>query len=137
MSARASVKVIQSALFRGIAMKRSLVLVPALALLALVHAPRAAAQGEPAVRVVAPQKVGLAPDRLGRIGAALNAEIEKGKIPGAVVLVARRGQIGYFEAFGFLDKAAGKKLTRDAIFRVFSMTKPWVSVVAVSLMEDG
>ena len=80
----------------------------AAALVALSHAPIALAQGAEA-RVVSPQKLGLSPERLARIGAALNAEIEKERIPGAVVLVARRGQIGYFECFGWLDKAAGKR----------------------------
>ena len=84
-----------------------------------------------------PQSVGLAPDRLGRIGAALNREIEKGAIPGAVVLVARHGKVGYFEAFGFQDKTKGTRMSKDAIFRVYSMTKPWVSVAAMQLVEEG
>src|SRR5262249_43166894 len=99
-------------------------------------APPLAAQTEPA-RVVAAQKVGLSSERLARIGQVVNGEIEKGKLPGAVVLVARRGQIAYFEAFGFQDKAAGKKMARDTIFRVYSMTKPWTSVAAMMLMEEG
>ncbi len=86
---------------------------------------------------VAPEKVGLSRERLGRIGRALTAEIEKGNIPGAVVLVARRGQVAYFESFGFQDKAAGKRMSKDAIFRVYSMTKPWVSVAAMQLVEEG
>lgn len=107
-------------------------------LVALSHAPLAAAQGQAdGARAVSPQKVGLSPERLGRIGEVLNGEIEKGKLPGAVVLVARKGQIAYFEAFGYQDKDAGKKMTRDSIFRVYSMTKPFVSVAAMMLMEEG
>ena len=86
---------------------------------------------------VAPEKVGLSPERLGRIGKALNAEIEKGNIPGAVVLIARRGKVAYFDSFGFQDKGAGKRMTKDALFRVYSMTKPWVSVAAMQLVEEG
>ncbi len=107
-----------------------------LAVLALSYAPMVDAQAEQA-RVVAPQKLGFSPERLGRIATAINADIEKGRIPGAVVLVARKGQIAYFESFGWQDKAAGKKMHRDAIFRAYSMTKPWASVAAMILMEEG
>ena len=115
-------------------MKRFLVLV----LLALSQVARAAAQPELARAAAnAPQKLGFAPERLARIGEVLNGEIAKGTLPGAVVLVARRGQIAYFEALGFQDKNAGKKMTRDSIFRVYSMTKPFVTVAAMMLMEEG
>ena len=86
---------------------------------------------------VAPEKVGLSAERLGRIGKALNAEIEQGRLPGAVVLIARKGQIAYFESFGFQDKSTGKPMSKDAIFRVYSMTKPWVTVAAMALVEEG
>ena len=89
------------------------------------------------IPTVAPEKVGLSSERLARIGKALNREIEKGSIPGAVVLVARKGKIAYFESFGFLDKATGKRMPKDALFRAYSMTKPWVSVVAMTLVEEG
>jgi CubicO group peptidase (beta-lactamase class C family) len=46
--------------------------------------------------------------------------VEKGRLPGAVVLVARKGRVAYFEAWGFRDKTAGAPLTRDAIFRLYS-----------------
>lgn len=109
----------------------------ALVLFALLsHAAVASAQAEPA-RAASPQKVGFAPERLARIGEVLNGEIAKGTLPGAVVLVARKGQIAYFEAFGFQDKDAGKKMARDSIFRAYSMTKPFVSVAAMMLMEEG
>jgi CubicO group peptidase (beta-lactamase class C family) len=84
-----------------------------------------------------PDQVGLDTDRLGRIGEAIKAEIEKGKLPGAVALVARKGHVAYFEAFGARDKASGAPMTRDAIFRIYSMTKPLVSVAAMMVMEDG
>jgi CubicO group peptidase (beta-lactamase class C family) len=84
-----------------------------------------------------PEQVGLSSERLDRIGPALKAEIQKGKFPGAVVLVARKGRVAYFEAFGQRDKAAGAPMTKDAIFRIYSMTKPLASVAAVILMEDG
>ena len=58
-----------------------------------------------------PEQVGLSPERLDRIGHALRAEIEKGKFPGAVALVARKGRVAYFEAFGSRDTAAGAPMT--------------------------
>ncbi|HEX2438486.1 MAG TPA: serine hydrolase domain-containing protein [Methylomirabilota bacterium] len=94
----------------------------------------AGAQGLPAAR---PEQVGLSSERLERVSRVLRAEIDAGKIPGAVALVARRGQIVYFEAFGARDKAANAPMTKDAIFRLYSMTKPFTSVAAMMLMEDG
>lgn len=111
---------------------RRVVLAVAVAL--SIAAPAARAQQLPAA---APEKVGLSSERLGRIGRVLSQEIEKGNIPGAVVLVARRGKVAYFESFGFLDKGAGKRMPKDAIFRAYSMTKPWVSVAAMTLVEEG
>jgi CubicO group peptidase (beta-lactamase class C family) len=104
--------------------------------LVLVHTAAFAAPNEP-VSLVAPQKVGLSPERLGRIASALGDEIERGRLPGAVVLVARRGQVAYFESFGYLDRATGQRMPKDAIFRAYSMTKPWASVAAMMLMEQG
>jgi CubicO group peptidase (beta-lactamase class C family) len=86
---------------------------------------------------VAPQQAGLSSERLARLGRALHAEIEKGRMPGAVVLLARRGSIGYFETFGKLDPAGGAPMTKAAIFRIYSMTKPWTSVAVMMLVEEG
>jgi len=85
----------------------------------------------------APEEVGLSAERLARIGAVMNAGVRAGEIPGAVVLVARRGKVAYFEAFGYRDRAAGAPMPRDAIFRIYSMTKPIVSVAAMTLHEEG
>jgi CubicO group peptidase (beta-lactamase class C family) len=84
-----------------------------------------------------PDEVGLSSERLDRVGQALKAEIANGKLPGAVALVARKGRVAYFESFGLQDKAAGTPMAKDAIFRIYSMTKPLVSVAAIMLMEDG
>jgi CubicO group peptidase (beta-lactamase class C family) len=54
-----------------------------------------------------------------------------------VALVARKGRVAYFESFGLQDKASGAPMANDAIFRIYSMTKPLVSVAAIMLMEDG
>lgn len=85
---------------------------------------------------VRPEKVGLSGLLLGRIAAILRADIDRGVIPGAVVLVARRGKVAYFESFGRLNRG-GAPMRRDAIFRIYSMTKPIVSVAALILYEEG
>jgi CubicO group peptidase (beta-lactamase class C family) len=84
-----------------------------------------------------PETVGMSSERLGRIGAALRADVEKGRLPGAVVAVARKGKLVYYQAFGYLDKDAGTKMTPDAIFSIASMTKPIVAVGALTLLEHG
>src|SRR3954463_5306423 len=78
-----------------------------------------------------PEKVGFSSERLARIGPVIKGEIERGQYPGAVILVARKGQIVYFESFGQLDPASGWPMTKDAIFRLYSMTKPYTSVAAM------
>ena len=84
-----------------------------------------------------PQEVGLSPERLQRISDMLNAEIAKGDIPGAVLLIARQGKVAYFEAMGSLDPEKKTPMTKDAIFRIYSMTKPITTVTAMMLFEQG
>ena len=85
----------------------------------------------------APESAGLSPERLARIGPVIKGEIERGQYPGAVVLVARKGKVVYFESFGVLDPTSGKPMAKDAIFRLYSMTKPFASVAAMMLVEEG
>jgi CubicO group peptidase (beta-lactamase class C family) len=80
--------------------------------------------------------VGLSSEKLANIGKVLRADIEKGRIPGAVVAVARKGKLAYYEAFGYLDKEAGTPMTKDAIFAIASMTKPMVGVAIMQMMEE-
>jgi CubicO group peptidase (beta-lactamase class C family) len=84
-----------------------------------------------------PEEVGLDPARLARIKAVLEAEVEANRIPGAVVMVARRGKLAYQVAVGQRDRAANAPMNADAIFRIYSMTKPMTSVAAMILMEEG
>jgi len=87
--------------------------------------------------VVKPEAVGLSSQRLERLGAVLRADVEQGKIPGAVVLVARRGKIAYYESFGMRDKEVKAPMKKDAIFRIYSMTKPIVTVGVMLLNQEG
>lgn len=84
-----------------------------------------------------PASVGFSAERLARIGARLKADSEAGVIPGAVVLVARQGKIAYFESFGLRDPQTKAPMTRDSIFRIYSMTKPIVTVAAMMQVEEG
>jgi CubicO group peptidase (beta-lactamase class C family) len=84
-----------------------------------------------------PEAVGMSSERLARIGEAMRAELERGRLPGAVVAVARKGKLVYYQAYGYLDKDAGTKMQTDAIFSIASMTKPVVAVGALTLFERG
>jgi CubicO group peptidase (beta-lactamase class C family) len=84
-----------------------------------------------------PESVGMSSERLERIAQVINADIQKGRLPGAVIAIARKGKLVYYQAFGDLDKDAGTKMTTDAIFSIASMTKPMVAVGALELYERG
>jgi CubicO group peptidase (beta-lactamase class C family) len=84
-----------------------------------------------------PQSLGLSPARLQRMADAFRREIDNGTIPGVTMMVARRGQIGWFEAFGRQNPDLSAPMTRDSIFRIYSMTKPIVSIGIMQLVEDG
>ncbi len=84
-----------------------------------------------------PEDVGLSSERLARITTRLKADVDKGAIPGAVLLIARQGQIAYFEAVGQQDAEAKTPMARDSIFRIYSMTKPLTSVAIMMLVEEG
>jgi len=84
-----------------------------------------------------PEEVGLSSERLARIGETLKADIETGRIPGAVIAIARHGRLVVFDAYGWRDKAAGIPMTTDTIFNIASMTKPMTTVGALMLYERG
>ncbi|MBR0825089.1 beta-lactamase family protein [Bradyrhizobium manausense] len=84
-----------------------------------------------------PETLGLSPARLQVMSDTFKREIDKGTVPGVTVLVARRGQVGWFEALGRQNPAASVPMAHDSIFRAFSMTKPIVSVGIMMLVEDG
>jgi CubicO group peptidase (beta-lactamase class C family) len=104
--------------------------------------PQAAAKHSPAPQTPSlpqakPEALGLSPVRLQRMSDAFKREIDKGTIPGATVMVARRGQIGWFEALGRQSPASSTPMAQNSIFRIFSMTKPIVSVGVMMLLEEG
>ncbi|HYV64844.1 MAG TPA: serine hydrolase domain-containing protein [Myxococcales bacterium] len=105
-----------------------------LSLSVFVLVPVAFAEALPSAR---PEEVGLSSERLSRIGRTLQAEIQAKKLPGAVALVARKGRVAYFEAFGARDPASGAQMAKDTVFRIYSMTKPLAAVGAMTLAEEG
>jgi CubicO group peptidase (beta-lactamase class C family) len=106
----------------------------ALCLTAVVFAAAASAQS---LRPSSPDSVGLSAERLERLSDALQAYVDDGKVAGSVTLVARRGRVAYFEAFGSRDAEEGAPMQTDAIFRIASQSKAIVSVAAMTLVEEG
>lgn len=102
-----------------------------------VTTPPAWSQVNLGLELAAPEQVGVSKEKLGRIHDVLQENIGGGKLAGTVVLVARKGKLIYADAAGFQDKDEGKPMALDSIFRIYSMTKPLVSVAAMMLVEDG
>jgi CubicO group peptidase (beta-lactamase class C family) len=84
-----------------------------------------------------PESLGLSHLRLQRMSDAFKRDIDKGTTPGVTMMVARRGQIGWFEALGKQNPASTTPMGHDTIFRIFSMTKPIVSIGIMMLLEEG
>ena len=85
----------------------------------------------------APDEVGLSQERLDRITQALKNSVGQGHVAGAIGVVARKGKIAYWENVGMADREAGTAMADDTIFRIYSMTKPIVSVALMILYEEG
>ena len=84
-----------------------------------------------------PEEVGMSSERLARVAEVLKADIAAGRIPGAVIAIARHGKLVALDAYGWRDKAAGIAMTTDTIFNIASMTKPMTTVGALMLYERG
>ncbi len=104
-----------------------------LLLLSLLAMPLQAAD----VDVVNPEAVGFTSDRLSRISDFVDREIAAGNLVGAVTLVARHGQVVLFESAGRYGLEDNRPMDKDALFRIFSMTKPVTTVAAMILYEEG
>jgi CubicO group peptidase (beta-lactamase class C family) len=82
------------------------------------------------------ESVGFLPDRLERLTAVMARQVEEKKAPGVSMLIARHGKVAYRQCLGLL-RPDGPPMSEDAIFRIYSMTKPIVSVAAMMLVEEG
>ena len=89
------------------------------------------------VSLVEPETVGFSGDRLGKITEFVDREIADGNLVGTVTLVARHGQVVHFEAAGRYGLEDDRPMDTDALFRIFSMTKPITTVAAMILYEEG
>lgn len=113
-------------------MKRRVTLAAALLVVSLL-ALRPAAE----TAMAKPEDVGLSSERLTRITEMMKRHIAAGEISGGVTLVARHGRIAHLEATGVTDVDTKKPMTKDAVFRIASMTKPVTGVAIMMMMEEG
>ena len=94
--------------------------------------------GQRTVRVTAtPESVGFSDERLGHIRAWMQGYIDEGKLPGAITMISRHGEIVFLECLGKSDLESDLEIQPDTIFRIYSMTKPIVSVALMTLCESG
>ena len=84
-----------------------------------------------------PEDVGLSSAQLQKIEAAMKKNIDDGLIPGAVMLVSRRGKVAWVNAQGKRDPASPDPMKVDSIFRIYSMTKPMVTTALMQMVEEG
>ena len=88
-------------------------------------------------KISRPEEAGFSSERLTRITQFFQSEVDQGAIPGAVLVVARNGKVVYRQAIGYQDREKKIPMKTDAIFRIFSMTKPVASVAVMMLAEEG
>lgn len=100
----------------------------------LVLAPAASARD---LRTANPNKEGFSPERLERIGAHMNTQVDKGIMVGGLGMIARNGKVVYQQNWGMSDREARIPMTQDKIFRIYSMTKPITGVALRMLYEQG
>ena len=109
-----------------------------LLLLAMVAAGGPTLTSAQEFRVVAnPEQLGFSSARLQRLTETYQSYVDRGELPGAVLLIARGDKVAYLQAVGYQDRAKQTPMKVDAIFRLASMTKPIVSVAAMMLVEEG
>ena len=88
-------------------------------------------------QTTAPQQVGISVEGLKRIDPVVQKFIDDQQLAGAITMVARRGQVVHFETYGMMDLEVQRPMQKDAIFRIYSMTKPVVAVAVMMLCQDG
>ncbi|MDP1837629.1 MAG: serine hydrolase domain-containing protein, partial [Reyranella sp.] len=111
---------------------------PALsAFVLLAFVTTAHAEGPALPRAATPEEVGLSSAQLKRLEEVTQKHVDSGLVPGAVMLVARRGKIAWQATLGKRDLAVGDAMKPDSIFRIYSMSKPIVSVAVMQMVEEG
>ena len=89
------------------------------------------------MEIIAPEQAGFSPERLQRVNHVMQGYVDSGRLAGIVTLLAREGQVFHFERFGLSDIKSGKPMDLDAIFRIYSMTKPITTAAVMFLYEEG
>ncbi|RMG37337.1 MAG: class A beta-lactamase-related serine hydrolase [Planctomycetota bacterium] len=89
------------------------------------------------IPVVRPEQVGMRADLPQTVGSIMNELIERKKLAGGVVIIARHGKIAHWASYGRMDVEADKPMRKDAIFRIYSMTKAIVTAAALQLYDAG
>src|SRR5215813_7898876 len=84
-----------------------------------------------------PEDVGLSSAGITRLQRHIQAYVDAGKFPGAISMIQRRGKVVHFQTYGRRDLEAGTPVEPETIFRIYSMTKPIVSVGLMTLYEEG
>ena len=84
-----------------------------------------------------PEALGFSPERLERLDAVMQGEVDRKELPGIVTILARHGKVVEEKVYGKKDVASGAAMTRDTIFRIYSMTKPVTGVAMMILYEEG
>ena len=89
------------------------------------------------MHTIVPEKADVSSSRLARIHTVMQSYVDQGKLPGAVTMISRHGQLVHAEGFGMRDVKAKKPMQLDTLFPIFSMTKPITAVAMMILYEEG
>ena len=89
------------------------------------------------MEIYSPEEVGMSSERLARISPIMQKFVKDNQMPGIMTLVQRKGKVVHLGKYGMMDIEAGKPMQEDALFRIYSMTKPIVSVALMMLYEEG
>jgi CubicO group peptidase (beta-lactamase class C family) len=89
------------------------------------------------MNTIVPESIGLSSARLQRLDRAMQGYVDRGQLAGMITLLMRRGEVAHVGIHGQMDLAASKPMREDAIFRIFSMTKPITSLAVLMLYEEG
>ncbi len=116
------------------ALRRRVTLLALISTAFVSHIPAAQAEALPTAK---PEAVGMSAERLNRVGDWMRNEVAQKRIPGATVMVVRGGKVVYAETVGQRGPDNAAPMKSDDIFRIYSMTKPIVSVAAMMLVEEG
>src|SRR5437879_611037 len=84
-----------------------------------------------------PEESGMSGSRLVRIAPVMNDFVKDNRLPGIMTFLQRRGKVVHFGQYGLMNLETGEPMREDAIFRIFSMTKPITSVAVMMLLEEG